>query len=415
MEKRQNPVVVIGGGPAGMAAALAASREGARVLMLDRNRHPGGILNQCIHDGFGLIRFGASLSGPEYAGFFARQVESDTSIEYMWDATVTGVTTVTGELKVEGFSRRGVFCYTAGAVTLATGCRERTRGALAIPGVRPAGIFTAGVAQQLINTCNIAVGKQALVLGSGDIGLIMARRLTLTGVKVIGVLEKLPYCSGLPRNRYQCLEDFDIPLYLNRTVTGIHGKKRLEGVTVSSLDDHGSPVPGSEYPIPCDTLILSVGLIPENEIVLGLGIGLLPATKGIQVDSHLESSVPGIFSCGNSLHVNDLADNVTEEGELAGTWAARHALGKAAGKPGKLPVRHGAGIRYTSPQAVYTGETAMMNLRVTMPGTDRILRFSNGDRVLAEKVMKHTSPAEMITLKLPVPDRISGIVEAELL
>ncbi|MDR1373502.1 MAG: FAD-dependent oxidoreductase [Treponema sp.] len=412
MEKRQNPVVVIGGGPAGMAAALAASREGARVLVLDRNRHPGGILNQCIHDGFGLLRFGKSLSGPEYAGFFARQLESEASIEYVRDATVTGVT---GDLKVEGFSRQGAFRYQAGAVTLATGCRERTRGALAIPGARPAGVFTAGAAQQLINTCNIAVGREALILGSGDIGLIMARRLALTGVKVICVLEKLPYCSGLPRNRYQCLEDFGIPLYLNKTVTEIHGKKRLEGVTVSGLDDRGGPVPGSEYPIPCDTLILSVGLIPENEIVLRLGIGILPATKGIRVDSHLESSIPGIFSCGNSLHVNDLADNVTEEGDLAGTWAARHALGKLAGKSGKLPVRHGAGIRYTSPQTVYPGETATVNLRVTAPGIDKTLRFSNGGRALAERVFKHTSPAEMITLKLPVPDRAAGTVEVELL
>jgi NADPH-dependent 2,4-dienoyl-CoA reductase/sulfur reductase-like enzyme len=395
-----------------MAAALAASREGVRALVLDRNRHPGGILNQCIHDGFGLIRFGESLSGPEYADFFARQMKSDANIEYIPDATVTGIT---GDLQVNGLSRRGAFRHKAGALVLATGCRERTRGALAIPGARPAGIFTAGVAQQLINTCNIAIGKQALILGSGDIGLIMARRLTLTGVKVICVLEKLPYCSGLPRNRYQCLDDFNIPLYLNRTVTGIHGGKRLESVTVSSLDECGNPVPGSEYRIPCDTLILSVGLIPENEIALQLGIELLPATKGIRVDSRLESSVPGIFSCGNSLHVNDLADNVTAEGELAGTWAARHALGKTTGKPDRLPVRHGAGIRYTSPQAVYAGETATVNLRVNTPGIDKTLRFLSGNRVLAEKAFKHTSPAEMISLKLPVPDTVSGIVEVDLL
>jgi NADPH-dependent 2,4-dienoyl-CoA reductase/sulfur reductase-like enzyme len=380
--------------------------------MLDRNRHPGGILNQCIHDGFGLVRFGQSLSGPEYAGFFARQVESDANIEYIPDATVTGIT---GDLSVNGLSRQGMFCHKGGALMLATGCRERTRGALAIPGARPAGIFTAGAAQQLINTCNIAVGKRALILGSGDIGLIMARRLTLTGVEVICVLEKLPYCSGLPRNRYQCLEDFDIPLYVNRTVTGIHGTKRLESVTVSGLDEYGNPVPGSEYRISCDTLILSVGLIPENEIALQLGIALVSATMGIRVDSRLESSIPGVFSCGNSLHVNDLADNVTEEGELAGRWAARHALGKTAGKPEKLPVRPGAGIRYTSPQAVYAGETALMSLRVHTPGIDKTLRFSIGNRVLAEKVFTHTSPAEMILLKVPVPDKVSGTVEAALL
>ncbi|MDR0451101.1 MAG: NAD(P)/FAD-dependent oxidoreductase [Treponema sp.] len=412
MKERQNPVVVIGGGPAGMAAALEASREGARALVLDRNRHPGGILNQCIHDGFGLIRFGESLSGPEYAGFFARQMESDTNIEYVPGAAVTGIT---GDLKVSGLSRRGAFCYKAGAVVLATGCRERTRGALAIPGSRPAGIFTAGVAQQLINTCNIAVGKRALILGSGDIGLIMARRLSLTGVEVTGVFEKLPYCSGLPRNRYQCLDDFDIPLHLNKTVTGIHGTKRLESVTVSSLDEYGNPVPKSEYRISCDTLILSVGLIPENEIALRLGAALLPATKGIRADSHLESSVPGVFSCGNSLHVNDLADNVTEEGGLAGRWAARHALGKITGGAKKVPVRHGAGIRYTSPQTVYAGESAVINLRVNAPGIGKTLRFLSGNRALAEKVFKHTSPAEMISLKVPVPDTVSGAVEVELL
>jgi NADPH-dependent 2,4-dienoyl-CoA reductase/sulfur reductase-like enzyme len=395
-----------------MAAALAASREGAGVLVLDRNRCPGGILNQCIHDGFGLIRFGESLSGPEYAAFFARQMESDANIEYIPDAAVTGIS---GDLRVKGLSRRGAFSHKAGAVVLATGCRERTRGALAIPGSRPAGIFTAGLAQQLINTCNIAVGKNALILGSGDIGLIMARRLSLTGVKVICVLEKLPYCSGLPRNRYQCLEDFDIPLYLSRTVTGIHGAGRLESVTVSCLDESGNPVPGSEYRVPCDTLILSVGLIPENEIALQLGLELLPATKGIRVDSRLESAIPGVFSCGNSLHVNDLADNVSAEGEVAGIWAARRALGKLREKPEQLPLRRGAGIRYTSPQTLYAGESALVNLRVNAPGIDKTLRFLNGNKVLAEKVFKHTSPAEMISLKVPVPDGVSGTVEVELL
>jgi NADPH-dependent 2,4-dienoyl-CoA reductase/sulfur reductase-like enzyme len=411
MRYLRTQVAVIGGGPAGMAASLAASREGARVLLLDRNPFLGGILNQCIHDGFGLIRLDTSLSGPEYADVFARQVEADPNIDCMPGCMVTGITP---DLQVNGISREGGFCGEAKAVVFATGCRERTRGAIAMPGSRPTGIYTAGVAQQLINMHNIAVGKRAVILGSGDIGMIMARRLMLSGVEVVCVLEKLPYCSGLPRNRYQCLEDFGIPLYLNRTVTEIRGTKRLESVVASCVDEQGKPVPGSEYVIPCDTLILSVGLIPENEVAGKLGVELLPETKGIRVDSHLESSVPGVFSCGNSLQVNDLVDNVSAEGELAGKWAARYALGKSSATPVKLPVRYGAGIRYVSPQAVYAGETAVMSLRVNMPGKDKTVRFSCEKQILAEKKLKRTSPAEMISLQLPVPNTFSGVIETEI-
>ena len=306
-----------------MAAALAASREGAKVLLIDRNPFLGGILNQCIHDGFGLLRFEKSFTGPEYADIFIKQVMADQNIEVMLNTMITRITT---NKQVYGISRNGVFCEEAGAVVFATGCRERTRGAIAIPGTRPAGIYTAGVVQYLINVSNIAVGKRAVILGSGDVGLIMARRLTLSGVEVCCVLEKMPVCGGLPRNRYQCLEDYSIPLYLNRTVTGICGSKRLEGVTVSTVDEDGIAVPGTEYRMDCDTLVLSVGLIPENEVIRQLDVSTQKETKTITVNQRLETSVSGVFLCGNSLHVNDLVDNVSTEGETAGKWAAAHVL-----------------------------------------------------------------------------------------
>jgi NADPH-dependent 2,4-dienoyl-CoA reductase/sulfur reductase-like enzyme len=394
-------VTVIGGGPAGMAAALSASREGARVLVIERNLFLGGILNQCIHDGFGLSRFGELLSGPEYAGIFAQEIRADKNITVMAGAMALGADS---RRQVYGVSRGGRFSCRSGAVIFATGCRERTRGAIAIPGTRPAGIYTAGVVQQLINVNNVAVGKRAVILGSGDIGLIMARRLTLSGVDVICVLEKLPYCSGLPRNVYQCLEDYGIPLYLSRTVTEIRGSRRLESVVVSSLDSRGVPVPGSEYEIPCDTLILSVGLIPENEIVSQMGAALLPDTNGVWVDSRMETSIPGVFACGNAVYVNDLVDNVSEEGELAGKWAAARALGRLPPEPVRVPVRNGAGVRSVTPQSICAGDGAVISLRVNVPGEDQRLRVFSGDTVIAEKPLDHTSPAEMLRVRLPAPE-----------
>lgn len=306
-----------------MAAALAASGEGAQVLLIERNPYLGGILNQCIHDGFGLIRYKKSFTGPEYADIFIKQVNEDKNIEVILDTMITRITT---NKRVYGISRRGAFYEDAGTVVFATGCRERTRGAISIPGSRPSGIYTAGVVQYLINVSNIAVGKRVVILGSGDVGLIMARRLVLSGVEVCCVLEKLSTCSGLPRNQYQCLEDYNIPLYLSRTVTGIFGKKRLEGITVSSVDENGIPISGTEYKIACDTLVLSVGLIPENEVIRQLNVATQAETNIIMVNHHLETSVSGIFLCGNSLHVNDLVDNVSNEGETAGKWAAVHTL-----------------------------------------------------------------------------------------
>jgi NADPH-dependent 2,4-dienoyl-CoA reductase/sulfur reductase-like enzyme len=391
-------VAVIGGGPAGMAAALAASREGVRGLLVERNPYLGGRLSQCIHDGFGLIRFGNMLSGPEYADIFIKQIENDKNITLLPN---TMVTNIRPGKELYCVNRDSISRIIAKALVFATGCRERTRGAIAIPGTRPAGIYTAGLAQYLMNICNIAIGKQTVVLGSGDIGMIMARRLTLSGVKVECVLEKLPYCSGLPRNVHQCLEDYGIPLHLSRTVTGIRGNKRLESVVACDLDANGIPVPGREYIIPCDTLILSVGLIPENEVIGKSGVELLPETNGPLVNSHLETSVGGIFTCGNALHVNDLVDNVSDEGEQAGKWAAFYAQGKTPADPARIPVHKGTGVRYVTPQTLCDNEETTLNLRVTTPGNNKKLRISSGGNTVMERSLPYTNPAEMILAKIP--------------
>jgi sarcosine oxidase subunit alpha len=319
MKTLQTDVAVVGGGPAGLAAALGAAGRGCRVLLIERNRYLGGILNQCIHDGFGLMRFGKQLTGPEYADIFVKKVIGSANITVLTNAIVTRVTP---EHCVCCATREGVVHCEAKSVVFATGCRERTRGALGIPGARPAGIYTAGLAQELINIHNIAIGKRAVILGSGDIGLIMARRLSLSGVEVAGVYEKMPKCGGLARNRYQCLDDFGIPLYLNTTAENIHGTKRLEGVTIASVDANGKPEPGSEEYVACDTLLLSVGLIPENEVAGKLGLELIPETNGVKTDANYAASLPGFFACGNSRFISDLVDKVSDEGEAAGRNAA---------------------------------------------------------------------------------------------
>jgi len=312
-------VAVIGGGPAGMAAAVKASENGAGVVIIERNKYLGGILNQCVHDGFGLRRFGESLTGPEYASVFVHRIEWDKRIAVITNTIVTELSTDKVLICV---SREGILQINASAVVLATGCRERTRGAIGIPGTRPAGIYTAGVVQELLNIENIKPGGRAVILGSGDIGLIMARRLTLSGVEVVCVLEKLSRCGGLQRNLYQCLGDYNIPLELNKTVTNIFGARHLEAVEVSSVDNEGKPVPGSQYIIRCDTLVLSVGLIPESELARNAGIVIDAQTGGCKVSERLETSAGSIYCCGNSLHVSDLADKVSDEGDIAGEAAA---------------------------------------------------------------------------------------------
>lgn len=321
---KQYDVVIIGGGPGGLAAAKGAKEKGAQsVLVLERDTKVGGILNQCIHDGFGLVRYGAMLTGPEYA-LRAEREAAEVGVEVLTGAMVTGLTP---DRVVTAVTRQGILQIQAGAVVLATGCRERTRGAMAIPGTRPAGIYTAGAAQNLMNTKNLMVGKRVVILGSGDIGLIMARRLTLEGATVLAVIEARNQPSGLERNVSQCLFDFGISLHLGCTITDIQGRKRLEGVTMSRLDENSRPIPGTETLIPCDTLLLSVGLIPENEIAAQAGAELDPVTNGTVTDPYLQTSVPGIFACGNSRKVLDLADFVSLQGVTAGRNAAAFGQG----------------------------------------------------------------------------------------
>ena len=389
-------VLIVGGGPAGLAAAVELYRKNIKnILIVERENHLGGILKQCIHDGFGLTRFGETLSGPEYAKRFIDQVE-ELQIPYLTDAAVTGIS---GDKVVTVVSRNGLEKYQAKAVILTMGCRERTRGALGIPGERPAGVFTAGVAQSYINLHNTMVGKEVVILGSGDIGMIMARRMTLEGAHVKAVFEIMPYPSGLPRNIEQCLNDYGIPLYLSHTVTNIHGKTRLEGITVSKVDENLKPVPGTEQEIACDTLILSVGLIPENELSIDAGVELDPRTRGAVVDENFQTSVPGIFAAGNVLHVHDLVDFVSMEAEsLADSAAAYIENGGFA--PCGLLVKAGEGIGHTIPQKISGTKDITLSMRPSRQFRDAAVVVSQNGTVIARKKMKKAIPAEMIELSI---------------
>ena len=368
-------VVVIGGGPAGMAAALAVHKAGARVAIVEREQHLGGILRQCIHPGFGLSHFKQELTGPEYAQRFIDQVRA-TDIALFLGSMVLGIdsseSTEDAALHtVTLMSRAGMLQLTGRAVVLAMGCRERTRSEIKIPGSRPAGVFTAGLAQRYINIEKLKPGSRAVILGSGDIGLIMARRCTLEGISVEGVYELMPYANGLRRNVKNCLDDFGIPLHLSTTVTRVIGHDRVEAVEVSRVDERLAPIPGTERIVPCDTLLLSVGLIPENELSVGAGVELDPHTRGAVVDQSLQTSVPGIFACGNVLHVHDLADNVTTESERAGAAAAAYALGGSADlktSPGCQLTVSPAGIAgYALPGRITAVALTKLNFRVRRP------------------------------------------------
>lgn len=405
-------VVVIGGGPAGMAAALAAHKAGACVAIVEREQHLGGILRQCIHPGFGLSHFKQELTGPEYAQRFIDQVRA-TDIALFLGSMVLGIdsseSTEDAALHtVTLMSRAGILQLTGRAVVLAMGCRERTRSEIKIPGSRPAGVFTAGLAQRYINIENLKPGSRAVILGSGDIGLIMARRCTLEGISVEGVYELMPYANGLRRNVKNCLDDFGIPLHLSTTVTRVIGHDRVEAVEVSQVDEHLVPIPGTERVVPCDTLLLSVGLIPENELSVGAGVELDPHTRGAVVDQSLQTSVPGIFACGNVLHVHDLADNVTTESERAGAAAAAWALGSGtdadAGAPDagcELTVSPAGIAGYALPGRITAAALTKLNFRVRRPVDAARVRIIAGSEELFAGKVRSFKPSVMESFPLP--------------
>ena len=396
----QVDVLIIGAGPAGLAAAIAAKKAGMEsLIVLEREDQPGGILRQCIHNGFGLHRFKEELTGPEYA-----QRDIDTAREMNIDIR-TGVTvlSVSPDKIVTAVSRENGFMrYQAKAIVLAMGCRERPRGALATPGTRCAGIYSAGTAQKFVNLEGFMPGRRVVILGSGDIGLIMARRMTLQGAKVLACVELMPYSSGLNRNIVQCLQDYNIPLYLSHTVIDIQGKERLTGVTVAQVGPDRKPIPGTEMHFDCDTLLLSVGLIPENELSVGAGVQISPATSGAVVSDTLETSVPGVFACGNVLHVHDLVDHVSNESFRAGEMAARYAAGQR-NEGREVAVKDGTGVRGVVPQKIMMGpDTQQVDLmfRPTQVYRDHYLTvYADGKPVSSLRKMILT-PGEMVVQPL---------------
>ena len=394
-------IVVVGGGPAGLAAAISARDAGcASILVIERDRELGGILNQCIHNGFGLITFDEELTGPEYAARFEEQALSG-GIDFMLD---TMVIDVSADKLVTVVSRaEGLVQIQAKAVVLAMGCRERPRGALNIPGFRPAGIYSAGTAQRLVNIEGFMPGREVVILGSGDIGLIMARRMTLEGAHVACVAELMPYSGGLKRNIVQCLDDFGIPLLLSHTVVRIEGQKRVEAVVIAEVDGRGKPIPGTEVTYPCDTLLLSVGLIPENELSLSAGVELSPVTRGPVVNEILETSIPGIFAAGNVLHVHDLVDYVSQEAAVAGRNAAAFVAGNLDEEVGEIPLVATDGIRYTVPQSIDPSRMAdelVVRFRVGNVYENRYISVYFDDERVKHLKRSILAPGEMEQVKL---------------
>lgn len=395
----KHDIVIIGGGPAGMAAAVAAYDNGVRdVVIIDREEKLGGILKQCIHNGFGLHKLGKELTGPEYAAHYEKAV-SERGIKVFYE---TMVTDISEDRTVTAQNSEGILKIEAKAVVLAMGCRERSRGALNIPGTRPAGVYSAGTAQKLINCMGYSVGKRVVILGSGDIGLIMARRMSLQGAKVEAVCEMMPYSGGLTRNIVQCLEDFGIPLYLSTTVAEIHGRERVEGVTIAQVDEKRRVIEETKRYIPCDTLLLSCGLIPENELTSSAGIPLSAVTSGALVDEHRQTEREGIFACGNVLQVHDLVDYVSDEAEIAGKSAAEYVKGNL-NTDETVKTAAGNGVRYVLPQRVTAlpKEDISLFLRVTQPFGKVKYTVKSGDEVLATAVRLKAAPGEMekITVK----------------
>jgi len=409
IETREADVLVVGAGPAGLAAAISAREAGIEnLLVLEREDAPGGILKQCIHNGFGLHRFGEELTGPEYA---RRDIDKarEMGIEIACGTTVLSVGA--DHLVTCVSAERGVEHIHAKSIVLSMGCRERPRGALGTPGTRCAGIYTAGTAQKFVNLMGYMPGKRVVILGSGDIGLIMARRMTLQGAKVLACVELMPYSSGLNRNIVQCLEDYDIPLYLSHTVVDIEGRERLTGVKVAKVDENRRPIPGTEIHFDCDTLLLSVGLLPENELTRGAGVTIARATSGAEVDDCLQTDVPGIFACGNVLHVHDLVDYVSDESFRAGRAAAEYAQGKMA-ESETIPVMDGDGVRGVVPQKIRKGAEGTINL---MFRPARVYRNAaavvrSGEKEIARKRALIFTPGEMAVIPVKT-EKLQGITE----
>lgn len=415
MYEIQTDVVIVGGGPAGLSAAVAAKKEGAeKVLIIERDEKLGGILQQCIHPGFGLTYFHKELTGPEYAGHFKEE------------ALVLGAEVLLNSMVLEVIpeesavicvnSEYGMTKVKAGSIVLAMGCRERTRAGIMIPGTRPAGVYTAGAAQRLVNRQNAVVGKNIVILGSGDIGMIMARRMTLEGAHVIAVVELMDFLAGLTRNKVQCLDDFGIPLKLSHTVTRIVGNERVEGVYIAQVDKDKKPIPETEEFIPCDTLLLSVGLIPENELSRGADVKISRITNGPEVNQYMQTSWDNVFACGNVVHVNDLVDNVTVESMNAGASAARYAMHKLPEANREVPSVTGENVRYLCPQRVKIGEeneTVRLFFRVLHPELDVVIRVKSGDKVLSEKKAKRVNPGEMCHVEVKTAEITGDDVTVE--
>lgn len=390
-------LIIIGGGPAGMSAAVAAYESGIRdILILERGDSLGGILKQCIHNGFGLHKFGEELTGPEYAWKYEEQVKA-LGIEYQLNTMVLQITK--DKLVTASNEEQGIFEVQAKAIILAMGCRERPKGALNIAGTRPAGIYSAGTAQKMVNSKGYLPGKEVVILGSGDIGLIMARRMTLEGAKVKAVCELMPYSGGLARNIQQCLKDFDIPLLLEHTVVKVHGKSRVSGVTIAKVDEHRKPIEGSEQYITCDTLLLSVGLIPENELSKGAGIVLDPVTGGAVVDENRQTTAEGIFACGNVLHVHDLVDFVSGEAEIAGKSAAAYLMGNLESTR-NISIKTDGKIRYTVPEKITGAQDVTMFFRVSNIYRNVNINVYSGENLLFSKKKQRVAPGEMESLLL---------------
>lgn len=415
MYEIQTDVVIVGGGPAGLSAAVAAKKEGAeKVLIIERDEKLGGILQQCIHPGFGLTYFHKELTGPEYAGHFKEEALA-LGAEVLLNSMVLEVIPEESAVICVN-SEYGMTKVKAGSIVLAMVCRERTRAGIMIPGTRPAGVYTAGAAQRLVNRQNAVVGKNIVILGSGDIGMIMARRMTLEGAHVIAVVELMDFLAGLTRNKVQCLDDFGIPLKLSHTVTRIVGNERVEGVYIAQVDKDKKPIPETEEFIPCDTLLLSVGLIPENELSRGADVKISRITNGPEVNQYMQTSWDNVFACGNVVHVNDLVDNVTVESMNAGASAACYAMHKLPEANREVPSVTGENVRYLCPQRVKIGEeneTVRLFFRVLHPELDVVIRVKSGDKVLSEKKAKRVNPGEMCHVEVKTAEITGDDVTVE--